>query len=79
MCPMRNASEVRRSARDTLARVSATTNVWHESEPAVTAVEFADLLDGQPSHVTIKRPRHALVDQTEAYINEFRKERARTT
>jgi hypothetical protein len=37
--PMRRARMIERSAFDTLARVTAMTNLWHGSESQVTAVE----------------------------------------
>jgi hypothetical protein len=73
--PMRNAKAIRASARDTLARLAAMTHLWHERESAVTPVEFSDLLEGQPSHLTIKRERELLSDRTEAYIAQFRANR----
>jgi hypothetical protein len=74
--PMRDAKAIRASARDTLARVGAMTHLWHERESAVTPVEFSDLLEGQPSHLTIKRERKLLSDMSEAYRAEFRKNRS---
>jgi hypothetical protein len=74
--PMRNAKAIRASARDTLARLAAMTHLWHERESAVTPIEFSDLLEGQPSHLTIKRERKLLSELSEAYQAEFRKHRS---
>ena len=73
---MRDAKAIRASARDTLARVGVMTHLWHERESAVTPVEFSDLLEGLPSHLTIKRERQLLSDMSEAYRAEFRKHRS---
>jgi hypothetical protein len=51
------------------------THLWHESQSPVTGEEYGDLLDTQPSHLTIKRERKLLTDRTEAYIAQFRHHR----
>jgi hypothetical protein len=76
--PMRHADKVRESARDTLARVLAMTNLWHGNDSQVTVEEFRDLLDRQPSHLTIKRPRQEIVDRMQTYRAQFLEERAKT-
>ena len=76
--PMRRARQIRRSALDTLARVTAMTNLWHGSESEVTPVEYQELLAAQPSHLAIRRPRREILEQMESYKEQFREERAKT-
>jgi hypothetical protein len=76
--PMRRAPKIRRSALDTLARVTAMTNLWHGSESEVTPVEYQELLAAQPSHLAIRRPRREILEQMESYKEQFREERPKT-
>jgi hypothetical protein len=72
--PMRNAAKIRAAAADTVARVWAMTHDWNASQALVTASQHADLVNGQPSRVAIKRAR--LDDLMQSYRVQFREERA---
>lgn len=71
---MRNAAKIRAAAADTVARLWAMTHDWSASQALVTASQHADLVNGQPSRVAIKRAR--LDDLMQSYRVQFREERA---